>query len=203
MWKERLRAAGAWLAFSGSRLGGWFDGHREGREARAPWWSGDGRGDTNRFGRYIRHPERIERIRRGAADVPAIIHKDWVVLVPPVARTVLFVVLAVAWHDQPWRVFVVLGVLLALRVNRRGLSDGRRLSIFWALAVVGLTTYLALAVLEKWPVGVQLLVVIVAALLWLVHDGVLWFYDVLILTNYNLYREFVDVHGLDYDYRKA
>jgi hypothetical protein len=203
-WKERLRAAGAGLASSGARLRGWVEGHREGREPRAAARIFSARrGDSERFGRYIRAPERIEHISRGGVHVPAIIHKDWVVLVPPIARTVLFVVLAIAWHDHPWWVLVVLGVLLALRMNRRGLTEGRRLSVFWALVVVAVTAYLALAVVRPWPAVVQILLVVVAALLWLAHDGVLWFYDVLILTNFNLYREFVDVHGLDYEYRKA
>src|SRR5512146_769687 len=99
-WEERLRAAAAWLAVSGSRLGGWFDGHRQSREPRAVV---RGRKGGYKPVREIHPPSRENRAHPpGRADVPAIIHKDWVVLVPPVARTVLFVVLAVAWHDQPW-----------------------------------------------------------------------------------------------------
>lgn len=157
-----------------------------------------------RFGRDIRPPEEIASIERGDGTyMLAVVRRDWVVLVPPITRTALFLALTAVWHDRPWQVFVVIGALLALHVNRHGLRHGSRFAAVSAVVGIVVTTYLALRLLRPLAVGVQIPLVLILLLLWLANDYVLWFYDVLIVTNLNLHREFLDVHRLDYEYRKA
>jgi hypothetical protein len=161
--------------------------------------------DLERFGKHICPPEEIAHITRGDPHVyePAVVRRDWIVLVPAIARTVIFVVLTFRWYRHPWQVFVFFGVFLALYANRRGLLQGNKSAFFWAAAEMGAIAYVTLAFLRPLWIGLQILLMLILLLLWFANDYVLWFYDVLIVTNLNLRRNFLDVHGLDYEYRKA